>query len=238
MGKRIISQARGSGSPRYKAPSFKYKGEARHRPLVEDAVVGNVVDIVKCRGHSAPLAVVEYADEAVSLLLAPEGIKVGDTVTHGVSEVQRPGDTVTLKDIPSGTVIYNIEAVPGDGGKFCRSAGAFAKVVNKTEDRVVVELPSKRTKQLHGNCRANIGVLAGNGRQDKPLMKAGNAYYKAKAKNKLYPKVSGGAMNAVDHPFGNARSSRKSKARVAPRNAPPGRKVGMVRARRTGRTKK
>ena len=59
-----------------------------------------------------------------------------------------------------------------------------------------------------------------------------------KAKNRLYPKVSGGSMNAVDHPFGNKRSSRKSHARVAPKNAPPGRKVGMIRARRTGRKKR
>ena len=72
----------------------------------------------------------------------------------------------------------------------------------------------------------------------KPLLKAGNAYYKMKAKNKLWPRSSASAMNAVDHPFGNKRTSRKSKARPISKNAPPGRKVGTVAARRTGRKKR
>ena len=238
MGKRIISQARGNGTPRYKSPSFRYVGAAKHRPYWEDPVVGVVVDIVKCQGHSSPLAVVEYADGVTSLLLAPEGIRVGQNVGAGTTENSQIGDTVALKDIPDGTLVYNVESKPGDGGRFCRSAGTYARVVSRVGETVVVQLPSKKTKSVHNSCRANIGVISGSGRSDKPLLKAGNAYYKMRAKNKLFPKVSGGAMNAVDHPFGNARSSRKSKAKVAPRNAPPGRKVGMVNAKRTGRRKK
>ena len=110
--------------------------------------------------------------------------------------------------------------------------------MRKADNKITVLLPSKKKKIFNGGCRASIGVVAGGGRPDKPMLKAGNMHYKMKAKNKLYPIVSGGAMNAVDHPFGNARSSRKSKAKPVSKNAPPGRKVGMVGARRTGRRKK
>lgn len=237
MGKRIIAQARGKGGPTYKAPSFRYKGQAKHRSLTEEAVVGTVVDLIKCQAHSAPLAIIEYEDLEYSLMLAPEGIRIGDLVSAGSQDLE-VGNTLALNDIPEGALIYNLEAKPGDGGKFCRAAGTFAKVLSRSDKYVTVQLPSKKKKVFHMNCRANIGTIAGSGMQDKPLLKAGNAFYKMKAKNKLYPRVSGGAVNAVDHPFGNKRSSRKSKARVAPRNAPPGRKVGMVRARRTGRLKK
>ena len=238
MGKRIIAQARGKGGPRYKAPSFQYKGKAKHRSYTKGSVTGTVVDFIKCRAHSAPLAIVEYDDQEYNLMLAPEGMKVGDNVSAGTEAQKSLGSTVQLKDIPDGALVYNIECNPGDGGKFCRSAGTFAKVMSRTEDKIIIQLPSKKKKTFHNACRANIGVIANSGRHEKPLVKAGNAYYKMKAKNKLYPKVSGGAMNAVDHPFGNARSSRKSKAKVAPRNAPPGRKVGMIKAKRTGRSKR
>jgi len=134
-------------------------------------------------------------------------------------------------------MIFNIESIPGDGGKFVRSSGTFAKVVSQMKDTVIVQLPSKKRKEFHPKCRASIGVVAGGGRPEKPLLKAGNSFFKMKAKNKLWPKVSGSAMNAVDHPFGNKRTSRKSKAKPISRNAPPGRKVGMVAARRTGRKK-
>jgi large subunit ribosomal protein L2 len=143
-----------------------------------------------------------------------------------------------IKDLPEGTLIYNIESKPGDGGKFCRASGAAAKIMSKTDNEVTIIFPSKKKKTLVGSCRATIGVVAGGGRTEKPLVKAGTAHHKYKAKNKLYPIVSGGAMNAVDHPFGNKRSSRKSKAKPVPKNAPPGRKVGMIRPSRSGRKKK
>lgn len=237
MGKRIIAQARGKGGSNYRAPSFRYKGDARHRKLTDDVSYGMVVDLIKCQGHSSPLAMVEYDDEEISLMIAPEGIKVGDMVTAGSAE-GGPGSLAKLQDLPDGALVYNIEGKPGDGGKFCRSAGTYAKVVSKTGNTVIVQLPSKRKKAFHETCRANMGVISGGGRLEKPLLKAGKNHFKHRAKNKIYPKVSGASMNAVDHPFGNKRSSRKSNARVAPRNAPPGRKVGMVRAKRTGRRKK
>ncbi|MBR9677632.1 50S ribosomal protein L2 [Candidatus Woesearchaeota archaeon] len=232
MGKRIIAQRRGSGSQRYRSPSFRFKGDAKH--LKNELEAGTVTDIIHCSGHSSPLMQVQN-DNNSYLLIAPEGIKVGDVIKTSERAAPTNGNILPLKSIPEGTLIYNVEAKPGDGGKFVRSGGTFAKVVLKTEDKIMVLLPSKKQKTFNPNCRAAIGSVAGGGRGDKPLLKAGKAHFKMRAKNKIWPKVSGGAMNAVDHPFGNKRSSRKSKAKPAPKNAPPGRKVGMIRPRQTGR---
>ncbi len=235
MGKRIIAQARGKGGPRYRAPSFKYAGEVAHKSWSEGTFKGTIRAFVHCPGHSTPLARIEYDDGEEVLAFAAEGLARGDTITTGTNIPIEIGNSTHLKNIPEGAPVYNIEATPGDGGKFARASGTFAKVLARYVDRVLVKLPSKKIKELHPDCRATIGVLAGGGRLEKPFLKAGRKYYRMKARNKLYPRISGGAVNAVDHPFGNKRTSRKSKARPAPKNAPPGRNVGMIRPRRTGR---
>ena len=233
MGKRIIAQARGKGGPTYRAPSFRYAGRIQY-PKTSDSSY-HIADILHCQGHSAPLMVLRSVDGDVFYNLAPEGVSVGQEVSVGKTEETGKGNIMALKKIPEGTPVFNIERVPGDGGKFVRSSRSSAKIITQTEEGVFVLLPSKKKKLFHPECRATIGVIAGGGRTDKPMLKAGVAYHKARAKNKLYPHVSATAMNAVDHPFGNSRSSRKSKGRPTSKNAPPGRKVGMVGARRTGR---
>ena len=236
MGKNIISQARGKGGPTYRAPSFRYKGRSKITNF-DEATQGTVQDIFSCPGHSAPLMKIKYQDGSVDLVPAPENIMVGSEITIG-SDKAVIGNVLRLKDVPEGTLIYNIEKNPGDGGKYVKSSGTFAKVLIKTKDQVIIILPSKKQKKFNQNCRASIGIVSGGGRLEKPILKAGIKYYKMKAKNKLWPKVSAGSMNAVDHPYGNKRSSRKSNAMPVSKNAPPGRKVGMVGARRTGRRKK
>ncbi len=238
MGKRIIQQARGKGGPTYRAPSFRYKGRARFNKLTKDKVNGVITDLIHCPGHSSPLMEVKYDNDETCLMIAPEGVKVGDRIDSGAKAEIKLANTLPLKDIPEGTLVYNIESSPGDGGKFVRSSGVFARVVSKIGDRVVVELPSKKQKSFFSECRASIGVVSGGGRPEKPFLKAGLRYFKMKARNKLWPIVSAGAMNAVDHPYGNKRSSRKAKNRPISRNAPPGRKVGLLAARKTGRRKK
>ncbi|MFC1755639.1 50S ribosomal protein L2 [Thermoproteota archaeon] len=237
MGKRLIQQARGRGGPTYRAPSFRYKDRAEHNGLTEKTVEGKILDIIHCQGHSGPLAHIRYKNGEDVLSFAAEGIRVGGSVFSGTEAEIEIGNTLQLKNMPIGTPVFNIESMPGDGGKFVRSSGATARIVTKTQKKVVVELPSKKQKSFSPKCRACIGTVAGGGRLEKPILKAGRSYYKMKAKNKLWPKVSGAAQNAVDHPFGNSRSSRKSKARPVPKDAPPGRKVGMLRPRRTGRRK-
>jgi large subunit ribosomal protein L2 len=238
MGKRLIQQARGKGGPTYRAPSFRYKGGAKHNSMAPEMLEGDIIELVHCPGHSAPLAHVRYNNGEHCLMIAPEGLQVGQKVYSGPQSEIKQGNISQLSDIPEGTVIYNIESVPGDGGKFVRASGTFAKVVGRMKNSVTVQLPSKKRKAFNPKCRASIGVVAGGGRPEKPLLKAGIKYYKMKAKNKLWPKVRGSAQNAVDHPFGNARTSRKSKAKPVSRNAPPGRKVGMIAAKSTGRKKR
>ncbi len=235
MGKRIIQQARGKGGPRYVAHSFRHKGPAK---VINKDALATVVDIIKCPGHSAPLAVLHYDElNSYGLIIAPEGLKVNQTIEIGKDSELSIGNTLPLNVIPEGIPIYNIEQVPGDGGKFVRSSGASAKIITKSDKAIIVQLPSKKKKVFNPLCRASIGNVAGSGRVEKPFFKAGRKFYAMKAKNKLWPKVSGGAMNAVDHPFGNKRSSRKAKAKPVPKNAPPGRKVGMLRPRHTGRNR-
>ena len=231
MGKNLIQQARGKGGPTYRAPSFKYKAKVSYP---KTAVIGEVVDFIKCRGHSSPLVEVKYDNGEKTYLVAAEGIRVGDKISTGKDAVKKTGNSLYLKDIPVGTSIFNIELKPGDGGKFVRSGGCFAKLISKKGNEGIVMLPSKKQKTFHLNCKATIGVIAGSGRKEKPFLKAGRRYHYMKARNKLYPRVSGIAMNAVDHPHGTSRSSKKGHPTMARKNAPPGAKVGKIRPRRTG----
>ncbi|MBI4451723.1 50S ribosomal protein L2 [Candidatus Woesearchaeota archaeon] len=236
MGKNLIQQARGKGGPTYRAASFRYAGEAKCHPLTAETVTGLVQDIIKCQGHLAPLAKVRYADGQECLLPAPEGIAVGDHVAVGGTE-SATGNTMKLADIPEGALVSNLEIIPGDGGKFCRTTGTAARIITKTATHAIVELPSKKQREFRLDCRATIGMIAGSGRTEKPFLKAGTKHWFKRARNKRWPNPSGAAQNAVDHPFGNKRTSRKGKQRATTHNAPPGKKVGKISPRRTGRQK-
>jgi large subunit ribosomal protein L2 len=237
MGKNLIQQARGKGGPVYRSSSFKFKGDAKLRSMQTGAMEGTITDFVHCAGHTAPLAEIQYADGETCLVIAPEGMKVGDKVSMGPGAQAEPGNVLALGDIPEGTPVFNVELQPGDGGRFCRSSGVFARVVSKTPDYVTLLLPSKKLKNIPAQCRAMIGMVAGGGRTEKPFLKAGARHHKARARNKRYPRQSAAAQNAVDHPFGNKRTSRKAKQRPVGHFAPPGRKVGKMWPRRTGRKK-
>lgn len=233
MGKNLIQQARGRGTTRYRSPSFRFRGKVSFARTDQDGIVQDILD---CPGHHAPLMNIEYADKTTALLVAPEGIRVGDRVGSNPAIIER-GHILKLADIPTGIPIFNIESAPGDGGKFCRTSGVFARVVAKTDTGVTLQLPSKKTRTFSPHCRASIGVIAGAGRPEKPFLKAGKRHYQMKSKNKLYPRSSACKMNAVDHPFGNKRSARKAKQKAVGHFAPPGRKVGKLWPRRTGRKK-
>ncbi len=234
MGKQIIQQHRGRGSPTYTSPSFNFQGESKLRPQTTNAVTGKVIDLVHCPGHSAPLMKINYSDGEKTLLIAPENIRVGEHLEYNTNTLT-PGNVKHLIDIPEGTQIYNIESEPGDGGKFCRTSGTFARIVSKTDNAIIVELPSKKQRKFNIQCRAVIGVVAGGGRLEKPFLKAGKVMHAKRARNKLYPRTGASKMNAVDHPYGNKRSSRKAHQVATTHHAPPGRKVGKISPRRTGR---
>ncbi len=233
MGKSLTQQKRGKGSPTYKVSSFRYAGEVSNLKSNK----GTVIDIINSTGHTAPLAVIKYTDKKENLLVAAEGIKVGDVLEKGPEVTIKAGNILPLSKIPPGAPIFNIELKPGDGGKLVRSSGTTARLLSKTKSRVIIKLPSGKQKEVNPDCFATVGVIAGSGRVDKPFMKAGIKFKAMKAKGKYWPIVSAASMNAVDHPLGGARSSRKGRPTIAPRNAPPGRKVGMIRPRHTGRNR-
>lgn len=231
MGKRLIVQARGKGGPVYRARSFRYAGKAKLPPINEKN--GVVVNLLHCPGHSAPLMEVEYDSGITCLMQAPKGIKIGDSI----DETNNTGSVKTLRAIPEGTPIFNIESMPGDGGKFCRTSGLSAKIVSKTDEYAIVILPSKKERKFSLTCRACIGTVAGSGRTEKPILKAGLRAHARRARNKRYPRVNASAQNAVDHPLGNKRTARKAKQKPVNRHAPPGAKVGKIAPKRTGKKK-
>lgn len=242
MGKRLITQRRGRGTSTYRAPGHRFIAEARHRKYDEieknSSITGRVVDLLACPGHSAPLAKIKYTNGEIAYTIAPLNLRVNSIVASGSKAIPAQGNTLPLVSIPEGMSIYNIESMPGDGGKFCRASGSFARVVTKLNDKIIVRFQSRKEREFDPRCRATIGIVAGSGRLEKPFVKAGNKYYAMKARNKLWPRTSGVSMNAVDHPFGSGRGSHAGKPLTPPRFAPPGRNVGAIRARRTGRKKK
>ncbi len=237
MGKRLIQQRRGKGSSLYKSNSHKSLGEIGYPSKIEGTVRGVVIDIFHSAGHTAPLMYVEYENGMSSLVPAPLGIRNGQEIMIGEKASASVGNILKLGNIPSASVVYNLELKPSDGGKLIRGSGSSAIVVAHQKDKVIVKLPSKKLVKLSKDCRATIGVIAGGGRKDKPLLKAGNKYHKIKARGGLYPKVSGVAMNAVDHPHGGTHRRTIGGPSSVSRHAPPGSKVGLISPKKTGRGK-
>jgi len=232
MGKRTRSQKLGKGN-RYGAPSHSYKSRAQHPP--EDSVTGVVIDIEHDPSRTAPISRVRYDNGEERYVLVSEGVSTGQEIECGVEATVEQGNTLPLAEIPEGTPVHNIENQPGDGGKVARASGAYALLIAHDVGKAMLQLPSGDMKWFSPDCRATVGVVAGGGRTKKPFLKAGNKHHKMKKKGGKYPKVRGVAMNAVDHPFGGGGKQRPGKPKTVGQNTPPGRKVGSVRARRTGR---
>lgn len=243
MGKNLIQQKRGKGSSTYRAHGFRFAGKVSYNAYEKNGEIsGEIVEIIHSRGHSAPLMKVKYTNGKEALIPAFEGAFVGKKITVDQKEKVAKEDLVVgnaymLKNIPEGTSIYNIEVMPGDSGKLVKAGGSFATVVIQQKGFTKIMLPSKKEKLVNNSCRAFVGKIGGGGRDEKPFMKAGFKAMWFKKKNRRYPYISGVAQAAVNHPHGGTRSLRKGRPTIAPHNAPPGRKVGMIRPRHTGRNK-
>jgi large subunit ribosomal protein L2 len=231
MGKTIIQQARGHGSFSYRVRSNAFRFKLQYPRKLEGE--GKVLKLFHSAGHSAPLAKVKV-DKEIFYIPACKGLIEGQKIFF--NEV-KDGNILKLKNIPVKTMIYDIESRPGDGGMFIKTAGSSAVVSRIIGEKIFVLMPSKKEKQFNPNCRAIVGTIAGAGRLDKPLVKAGKNFYIKKARNKLWPRTSAVKFNAIDHPFGSGRGKR-IKSKIAKRNAPAGAKVGLIRPSRTGRKKR
>jgi len=234
MGKRIIQQARGHGSLTYRVrkSAFRHKIKYPRKNIEGEA---EIVKIFNSPGHSAPLMKIKISEE-VFYSPAFKGAFEGQKIIIGGKKIE-DGNILNLKEMPLGTKIYNIESRPGDGGKFIRTAGSSAIINKKSEKGIIVIMPSKKEKIINEKCRATVGTIAGHGQKEKPVIKAGKKYYIKKSKSKLWPRTSAVKMNVIDHPFGSGRGKR-IKSKIAKRNSPPGKKVGLIRPRRTGRKKR
>ena len=237
MGKRIIQQARGHGSLTYRVRKQAYRFKIGY-PLVTVVGKGKVVKLIDSAAHTAPLAKI-LIEKAVFYVPAFKNMVEGQEIEIGKAE--KDGDIAKLKNIPTGTKVFNVEARPGDGGKFIRTSGLSAIITKKADDSIAIVMPSKKEIWFNGNCRATIGEIAGAGRKEKPFLKAGNKWYAMKSRNKVWPRTSAVKMNAIDHPFGSGRGKNLTHGRLGKiprRHAPPGAKVGSIRAKKTGRRKK
>lgn len=200
-------------------------------PPISETGEAEIIAIIHSAAHSAPLMKVKIKSQTF-YNPAFNGAFVGQKIhLGGESGV---GNIVRLDGILPGTRIYNIERNPGDGGKMIRTAGSSAIVTKKMENNsMIITMPNKKQVILNEHCRATIGVIAGDGKILKPFVTAGRKHYKMKTRNKLWPRTSAVKFNAIDHPFGSGRGKR-IKSKIAKRNAPPGKKVGHIRPRRTG----
>jgi large subunit ribosomal protein L2 len=232
MGKRIISQARGKGSLSYRAKKSAYRYKIKY-PASEGECL--ILKIIKSPAHSAPILKIQTSKE-IFFIPAFNGAYEGQKIFINSSD-ESPGNIKMLKDISPGKNIYNLEINPGDGGKMVRVAGSSATVSKQLEhNKVLILLSNKKEVVLAGDCRATLGVVAGDGRLLKPFIGASAKFFKMKARNKLWPRTSAVKMNAIDHPFGSGRGKR-IKPKIAKRNAPAGARVGHIRPRQTGKRK-
>ena len=239
MGKRLIHQRRGRGNPPHRVASHRFKDKIQYRAYdnieKEGSLKGIVTDIIHDPARTAPIAKVKFENGEQKFILAPESIQVKDEIECGISAPISFGNTLPLAEIPEGTPVYNIENRPGDGGRFVRSSGTYASLITHDADKAVIELPYGELKSFNPNCRASIGIVAGGGRKEKPFLKAGNRWHLLKAKGKKMMTVRGVAMNAIDHPHGGGNRQHPGRPTTISRHAPPGRKVGSIAAKRTGK---
>ncbi|MDG6989241.1 MAG: 50S ribosomal protein L2 [Nitrososphaerota archaeon] len=234
MGKRILQRRRGKAGIQFRAPSRGKVAPVRY-PRADSDRSATVTAILDERGRSAPLAQLKVGRDKYTYLPAVAGMSVGQQVSLGNVAAVHEGNVMPLSKIPEGTRICNVELRPGDGGKLVRASGASAVLFSKAGGRAILKLPSGKNIQIHDTCRATIGEVAGGGRKEKPFLTAGARHHAMRAAGRVYPRMRGIAMAVVYHPFGGGRHQHPGKSTSTSRNAPPGRKVGLIAPRKTGR---
>jgi len=186
---RITSRHRGGGVKRqYRLIDFKRN---------KFGVPAKVFSIEYDPNRSARIALLHYLDGEKRYMLAPLGLKVGDLVMSGPQAEIRVGNAMPLRNIPTGSMIHNIELHPGRGGQIVRSAGTAAQLMAKEGDYAQVRLPSGEQRLVHLNCMATLGQVGNIDHENVSIGKAGRSRYLGRR-----PHVRGSVMNPVDHPHG------------------------------------
>jgi large subunit ribosomal protein L2 len=186
---RMTVRHRGGGAKRlYRVIDFKRD---------KQNVPGEVIAIEYDPNRSARLALLQYADGEKRYILAPVGLKVGASINSGDGAEIKPGNTLQLRSIPTGTSIHNIELHRGKGGQLARGAGASAQLMAKEGNYALVRMPSSEIRKIHLECQATIGQVGNVDHQHIKLGKAGR-----KRHLRIRPSVRGSAMTPRDHPHG------------------------------------
>ena len=186
---RITVRHRGGGNRRkYRVIDFKrtkFDIEATVKTLEYDP------------NRSAHIALIEYTDGVKAYILAPVGLKVGDTVVAGPSADIKPGNALPLTNIPVGTFIHNVELYPGKGGQLARAAGNAAQLMAKEGAYALLRLPSGELRNVPVECMASIGQVGNTDHENVKIGKAGRTRHMG-----IRPTVRGSVMNPNDHPHG------------------------------------
>ena len=160
-------------------------------------VAGTVMTLEYDPNRSAHIALVQYEDGEKRYIIAPAGLKVGDTVTSGASADIKPGNALPLSNIPTGTFIHNVELYPGKGAQLARSAGVMAQLMGKENNLAMIRLPSGEMRNVPLNCMATIGQVGNADHANVQIGKAGRKRHMG-----WRPTVRGSVMNPCDHPHG------------------------------------
>jgi large subunit ribosomal protein L2 len=193
---RITTRHQGGGHKRrYRVIDFK---------RVKDNVPARVAAIEYDPNRSARIALLHYADGAKAYILAPARLQVGQVVESGPGADIRPGNALPLANVPTGTLVHNVELKPGKGGQLARSAGSGVQLVAKDDTYAVLRLPSGEMRRVPLSCRATVGQVGNVDHENISGGKAGRSRWLGKR-----PAVRGSAMNPVDHPHGGGEGKSK-----------------------------
>ena len=191
---RKTSRHRGGGAKRlYRKIDFK---------RTKDGVPAKVAAIEYDPNRSAYIALLYYVDGAKAYILAPARLEVGAMVVSGPESDIRVGNALPLANIPTGTVVHNVELEPGRGGQLGRSAGAAIQLMAKDQGMATLRLPSGEMRLVRDSCRATIGTIGNAEHQNVKIGKAGRKRHMG-----VRPQTRGTAMNPVDHPHGGGEGS-------------------------------
>ncbi len=193
---RITTRHQGGGHKRqYRIIDFK---------RVKDGVPAKVAAIEYDPNRSARIALLHYADGAKAYIIAPARLQVGATVESGPKADIKPGNALPLENIPTGTLVHNVELKPGQGAKMARSAGAGIQLVAKDAGYAVLRVPSGEMRRVPLTCRATVGQVGNADHENQTGGKAGRSRWRG-----VRPGVRGSAMNPVDHPHGGGEGKSK-----------------------------
>jgi large subunit ribosomal protein L2 len=191
---RKTSRHRGGGAKRlYRKVDFKRR---------KDGVPAKVAQIEYDPNRSAYIALLHYADGEKRYILAPQRLRVGMTVQSGPNAEIRVGNSLPLGNMPPGTIVHNVELIPGRGGQLGRAAGAGIQLLAKEGEYVTLRLPSGEMRMVQAQCRATVGAIGNTDHQNVKVGKAGRARHLG-----VRPQTRGTAMNPVDHPHGGGEGS-------------------------------